>query len=202
MADISHFERALGTSQGRIQPVGYTPVDGLFAFVLGHDLRGEFGVFNIGDKVEVSQTADFDTAELLRLNLRLRAPSVPLIGRTATDAVTDATGSILTSVDINWIQDDVGRPVTAGGQPDAEIVAVTGNDATIFPAWAPSLPPTAITLTGAKWRFSILVDAVERASRVLTRGKLSTAVDLVDFAVNVSALASATLTFRLELEAE
>lgn len=53
------FDRELGTTQGRIQSAGFIPPEGDFAFVLGRDLSGLFENLNVGDFVEVAQTANF-----------------------------------------------------------------------------------------------------------------------------------------------
>jgi hypothetical protein len=62
----------LGTAQGRIVPSGFVPPEGEFAFVLGHDLVGLREKFEPGDFVELTQTASFGDAKLVRLRARLR----------------------------------------------------------------------------------------------------------------------------------
>ncbi len=75
---LTAWNRELGGTQGRIQPSGFTPPEGTFAFVLGRDLPGLGQKLNLGDFVEVKQTADFGDATLVRLRARLRPPdSVP-----------------------------------------------------------------------------------------------------------------------------
>lgn len=75
---LSAWNRELGTTQGRVDPQGYTPPQGEFVFVLGRDLPGLHQKLEVGDFVEVKQTADFGDAKFVRLRARLRPPaSVP-----------------------------------------------------------------------------------------------------------------------------
>lgn len=72
---LSAWNRELGTTQGRIQPSGFAPPQGTFVFVLGRDLPGLKQKLEIGDFVEVRQTADFGDAKLVRLRARMRPPA-------------------------------------------------------------------------------------------------------------------------------
>jgi len=75
---LTAWNRELGTTQGRVQPQGFVPPQGTFAFVLGRDLAGLMQKLEVGDHVEVKQTADFGDANLVRLRARMRpAASVP-----------------------------------------------------------------------------------------------------------------------------
>jgi hypothetical protein len=75
---LTAWNRELGTTQGRVDPRAYTPPQGEFAFVLGRDLPGLVQKLEVGDFVEVKQTADFGDAKLVRLRARMRPPaSVP-----------------------------------------------------------------------------------------------------------------------------
>jgi hypothetical protein len=75
---LTAWDRELGTTQGRIAPEGFTPPEGTFAFVLGRDLPGLAQKLEVGDFVEVKQTADFGDAKVVRLRARMRPPaSVP-----------------------------------------------------------------------------------------------------------------------------
>lgn len=75
---LTAWNREFGTTQGRIAPVGFTPPEGAFGFVLGHDVPGLTQKLQVGDYVEVKQTADFGDAKLVRARARLRPPaSVP-----------------------------------------------------------------------------------------------------------------------------
>jgi hypothetical protein len=72
------FTREFGVRQGRIEPVdGAT--EGDFAFVLGFDTPGRFELLDIGDNIEVRQTAEFQAGEkVVRVAVRLRGPaSIP-----------------------------------------------------------------------------------------------------------------------------
>jgi hypothetical protein len=72
---LSAWNRELGTTQGRVQPQGFAPPQGAFAFVLGRDLPGLTQKLELGDFVEVKQTADFGDAKLVRLRARMRPPA-------------------------------------------------------------------------------------------------------------------------------
>ncbi len=75
---LTAWNRELGTTQGRVDPEGFTPPQGEFAFVLGRDLPGLLQTLEVGDFVEVKQTASFGDSKLLRLRARMRPPaSVP-----------------------------------------------------------------------------------------------------------------------------
>jgi len=69
------FDAALGTRQGRIAPVGFTPTSGDFAFVLGSDVDGDVHDFEIGDHAEVQQSVDVTAENFIRARLRLRSPA-------------------------------------------------------------------------------------------------------------------------------
>jgi hypothetical protein len=71
---LTAWNRELGTTQGRIDPRGWTPPQGAFAFVLGRDLPGLRQALEVGDFAEVKQTADFGDAKLVRLRARMRPP--------------------------------------------------------------------------------------------------------------------------------
>jgi hypothetical protein len=61
-----------------VKPEGFVPPQGEFAFVLGRDLPGLKQKLQVGDFVEVKQSADFGDAKLVRFRARLRPPaSVP-----------------------------------------------------------------------------------------------------------------------------
>jgi len=68
------FNQEYGTRQGRIVPLGMTPV-GSYSFVLGSDREGTVNYLNTGDKVVLSQTADCTGLKLVRFVARLRAPA-------------------------------------------------------------------------------------------------------------------------------
>jgi hypothetical protein len=75
---LTAWNRELGTTQGRVEPQGFVPPQGEFAFVLGRDLPRLTQKLEVGDFVEVKQTADFGDSKLVRFRARLRPPtSVP-----------------------------------------------------------------------------------------------------------------------------
>ena len=75
---LTAWNRELGTTQGRVDPQGFTPPQGEFVFILGRDLPGLVQRLEVGDFVEVKQTANFGDTKLVRLRARMRPPaSVP-----------------------------------------------------------------------------------------------------------------------------
>lgn len=78
---LNALTRDPGVRNGRIQPHGATPPTGsLFSFVLGRDGAGLSVEFNIGDFVEAFQTADFTSAQIMRVVIAIRAPVVLPVG--------------------------------------------------------------------------------------------------------------------------
>ncbi len=69
---LNAWTRELGATQGRIVPVNFDPVDGDWVFCLGRDLAGLEQDVNIGDFVQIEQTADFDTTEVVEVSVRAR----------------------------------------------------------------------------------------------------------------------------------
>ena len=75
---LTAWNRELGLTQGRVAPVGFPPPQGEFVFVLGRDVPGLRQRLDVGDFVEVRQTADFGDAKLVRFRSRMRPPeSIP-----------------------------------------------------------------------------------------------------------------------------
>ncbi len=74
----SPFERAAYFGQqGRIIPAGWSAPEGDYVFCLGVDAPGRFEELDIGDYVEVSQTATFQAGtKLLRMRVKIRGPAV------------------------------------------------------------------------------------------------------------------------------
>lgn len=72
---LTAWNRELGTTQGRIAPAAFTPPEGTFAFVLGRDLPALAQKLNVGDFVEVKQTADFGDTAIVRFRARMRPPA-------------------------------------------------------------------------------------------------------------------------------
>lgn len=72
------FNAALGAQQGRLQPAGFVPTSGDFAFVLGSDAPGDVHDLEVGDRAEVQQSVDLTAENFVRARLRLRnAGAVP-----------------------------------------------------------------------------------------------------------------------------
>lgn len=57
---------------GRIEPVGYEPADGSFAWVVGSDVEGQVGEFAAGDAAGVEQLVDLSDVTLISFACKLR----------------------------------------------------------------------------------------------------------------------------------
>lgn len=78
------FTRELGTRQGRIVPAGTTPADGSHVMCFGFDEALHMESFNVGDYVQISQTAEFAAGtKLLRVVGDVREPQITLPGTLA-----------------------------------------------------------------------------------------------------------------------
>ena len=73
---LTTWTRDYGVTQGRLDPSGWTPTSGDFAFVLGSDISKRLETLNIGDYIEASQLGDLPNfAALLRVSVYLRPPT-------------------------------------------------------------------------------------------------------------------------------
>lgn len=193
--------------------------------VLGHDLESIFALLEAGSKVELSQTADRDTEEVVRIHAHLRpATAMPKIVRVTAPV---SSGDFTVTVDINsqpsapqytytatvptdtstTIAHELVDAINAGG---IDVVAEQVGD------YGSNHGYLAITQTDpqdevdvyvtsnmvvhdTEWKFSFLIDGAERASQILVPGR---ARDRVDFAANLASLTPGdhTLAFRLSLE--
>ena len=89
------FDAALGTRQGRLEPAGFEPTSGDFAFVLGSDVPGHEHDFEIGDFAEVQQAVDLTSENFIRAR---KASMVAAAGRTRDRADMAANVSKLSGV--------------------------------------------------------------------------------------------------------
>jgi hypothetical protein len=77
---LNAWTRGLGTTQGRIVPVNFDPVDGDWVFCLGRDLAALEQNVDIGDFVQVEQSGDFDTIEIVEVSVRMRGATALPVG--------------------------------------------------------------------------------------------------------------------------
>ena len=75
MGGFSAFNIALGQTQGRLQPEGFSLVTGQHVFVLGSDEPGHMHLLSPGDHSEVAQDVDCTGVDFVRVRLRLRTPA-------------------------------------------------------------------------------------------------------------------------------
>lgn len=77
MADLTPWNRELGTKQGRITPAAVAPQEGTKVFCLGWDLPGHNDELVFDDFAAIEQTATFDVStRLLRITAIIRPPTV------------------------------------------------------------------------------------------------------------------------------
>lgn len=74
--DLTAFDAELGGEQGRILADGVTAPDGSYVLCLGSDLAQQFADMEVGDFIEFKQSGDFDTANVVKVTVRSRAPAV------------------------------------------------------------------------------------------------------------------------------
>lgn len=85
------FDADSGTYQGRIRPTNWTPVNGEYAFCLGHDLTDQVYEIEETDFVELAQTFDATGFDIVQFALHIRAP---------TSMPQDVTWSIIISTSV------------------------------------------------------------------------------------------------------
>ena len=100
------FDIALGRTQGRLQPEGFPPVTGEYAFVLGSDEPGHLCLLNSGDYSEVTQDVDCTGIDFVRVRLRLRTPaSLPAGHFWEASLLVDGVKQASMVLDANRIRD-------------------------------------------------------------------------------------------------
>ena len=76
------WTREPGITQGRIEPTGFVPPEGDFVFVLGRDVPGRLENLEVGDFVEIKQSADFGAdVNFVRFRGRIRGAVTMPSGR-------------------------------------------------------------------------------------------------------------------------
>jgi hypothetical protein len=151
---LTAWNQQLGTEQGRLAPVGYTPTQGSYAFALGNDVAGRCVRIQAGDFVEVEQTADLGGSTLLRFNGRMRAPlQLPQV------VLVNSAAPAVYRVTINGTDYDY----TAGAS-DSVVSIAAGLVALIN---ADTALAVSATLTGAADQFQLLLDDPEDAAFTL-----------------------------------
>jgi len=93
----SPFQMAYGVRQGRIQPSGYTPTEGVYAFVLGDELECTDD-FEVGDSIQISQSVDLTAIRLLRVDGKIRQPLMNA-GRDISAQATLKRGGVVAAGD-------------------------------------------------------------------------------------------------------
>ena len=110
------FQRDLGQTQGRIEPTGFSPVEGTHTFVLGSDVPGVFGRFLPGDFVEVAQTVDVTGMNFVRFAAGLRGPRVaPTRGAWRFAVLLDGTEQYGEPLPIGSLQTRFDRVIDVSG---------------------------------------------------------------------------------------
>lgn len=214
----------IGTDQGRMQPEGFEPTEGDFALVLGSDTAGREREFAVGDRVEVFQSdTPIAAAKLIRFRGAWRGPSrMPALAQ-AVELYTLADGQTL----ILAIDHGSPQTITfataqfvdiANARADEVVAAINsqliGAAASVASPGAPQIlsdasglrsrvevtggTAAALSMSELGWKASLLLDGVERASRILRPGEDQ---DLEDMAANLATAATVEIRFRLEVVA-
>lgn len=76
MAEYNGLQFQYGRKQGRLQTKGFTPTDGLYAYVLGSEDQ-DVVELETGDYVEVSQSLDLTSVNVIRVDSKILQPVMP-----------------------------------------------------------------------------------------------------------------------------
>ncbi len=213
-----------GVEQGRVQTTNFVPTEGDWAMVLGSDIPGHEREFSVGDRFDVFQSdTPIAAAKLIRFRGKWRGPSrMPALAQ-AVELYALADGqTILIDIDGGGQQTitfATAQFVSIGAARADEVVAainsqITGATASVASPGAPQIfsnttelrsrveilggTAAALSMSELGWKASILLDGVERASRILRPGEDQT---LDDMAANLATAATVEIRFRLEVVA-
>ena len=83
-AGLTAFDVFFGGQQGRLDPTTLEPTEGTFAFVMGVDgtIPTHLTDIAVGDFIQIAQTADFDTNNIVQIDVKMRGPSALAAGTT------------------------------------------------------------------------------------------------------------------------
>lgn len=182
---ISSWTRQLGTQQGRLQPLGWTPTQGDYAFVLGSDSVGRRTTLQAGDYVEVTQTGNLGSSTLLRFNARTRGPTrVPQACQVTALAVglyrltingTDFDYTVVNPWDAAGIECGLAAQINASDLPVVAQIVPGPVLTTLQIESTDSTTPTLavvgnLALGTFSWTASLLVDGTARFSQTIRPG--------------------------------
>lgn len=214
-----------GIEQGRIEPTNFTPgIGSTFAMVLGSDVAGHEREFSVGDRFDIFQSdTPIADAKLIRFAGRLRGPSrMPALAQATELYVLSDGETLLVAVDggsPQTITFNTGSFADIANARADEVVAVinaqiTGATASVASPGAPQIlsdetgkgsrieitggTAAALSMSELAWKASLLLDGVERASRILRPGETQ---ELADMAGNLATAAAVEVRFRLEVVA-
>lgn len=213
-----------GVEQGRVQTTNFVPTEGDYAMVLGSDIAGHTREFSVGDRFDVFQSdTPIAAAKLIRFRGKWRGPSrMPALAQ-AVELYALVDGQTLL-VDIDGggqqtITFATAQFVAIGAARADEVVAainsqITGATASVASPGAPQIfsdttglrsrveilggTAAALSMSELGWKASLLLDGIERASRILRPGEEQI---LDDMAANLATAATVVILFRLEVVA-
>lgn len=76
MAEYNGLQFQYGRKQGRLKTKGFTPTDGLYAYVLGSEDIDSVEL-ETGDYVEISQSIDLTSTNVIRVDSKILQPTMP-----------------------------------------------------------------------------------------------------------------------------
>lgn len=214
----------VGIHQGRLEPVGFVPTEGDFAFVMGSDIAGREREFSVGDQFDIFQSdTPIAAAKLIRFRGKWRGPSrMPALAQAVELYALVDGQTLLVDVDGGGQQTitfATAQFVAIGAARADEVVVainsqISGATASVASPGAPQVfsdatglrsrveilggTATALSMSELAWKASILLDGVERASRILRPGEDQT---LDDMAANLATAVTVEIRFRLEVVA-
>lgn len=143
-----------GQTQGRIVPADGRTGDGDFLFVLGSDTASQIYTLDGNAEITVSQSAEVDTATMVRIWVTLRAPTVaPPAAEWRAGVLVDGTPVVERAITRDRILRDVAVPARLWGGGVADLACRLRNTvspaSTLFDADLPAFRVDAVVLDQA-----------------------------------------------------
>ncbi len=203
---LNAWNRDFGTWQGRIQPSGFVPAEGEYVFVLGSDVEGLFQQLDIGDYVEIEQTAAFgreftadDGTDTITLTAHGIAEGTALFVKNSGGALPGGLSASTRYYVINATANTFQLSAILGGSAIDITSAGTGTHyvSQNIVRFSGALRPPESLPSGVGWKASLRIDGSEKSSRLLEIGRER---NIFDMSANVSKLVGDhDLAFRLEV---
>lgn len=221
---LTAFDYELAIAEGRIEPANATPVNGDYLLCLGSDrLASQEHDLAFGDNAYVEQSIDVTGINFINAVWRIRQPedmpsttTIPSPGvlfhnvlhfADPTKPLGDHLLAIVSAADVFQTTDvhrivQVSGATNPGNNGDKRITGVLSPriaiiDDGIVATQNPLPGPATATLLGARWKASISVAGIERASVIEAPGKDITRLGMQAHVSKL--LGPQTVRFKLEL---